>query len=264
MIPVRVPLQPHGAAAPALIVMSCVCAVVGDAAADDADARAVVERAIEAQGGAEEVAKLQTMRIQAEGTLLAIPGQPGIPLVIEDHWERPEHYLTKSELEFGGNRITTLQALTGDGGWISINGMVQDMPAEGVEEMREQKYAEDLGQLDFLDDDSIGVSVAGETEVDGRPAVRLLVQSEDHRDVQLDFDQESGLLVRRVHDVLDPITGRLVTQEVTFGDYRETPDGSLHYYTITARRAGQEFIDADVTDVEFLEDVDDEMFQRPE
>ncbi len=48
--------------------------------AEEDAARAIVKKAIEAQGGEAKTAKLQTMRIKAEGTAVLIPGQPPYPV----------------------------------------------------------------------------------------------------------------------------------------------------------------------------------------
>src|SRR5882672_8628186 len=47
-------------------------------------ARAIVEKAIQAQGGETRVAKLRTMRIKVEGTAALAPGQPDVSFTIQD------------------------------------------------------------------------------------------------------------------------------------------------------------------------------------
>lgn len=224
--------------------------------------RAVVEKAVRAQGGAAKVARLRTMRIKAEGTMSLLPAQRDVSFVIEDTWQMPDRYKTVSSFELTGVKLSQTQVISGDKAWAEINGMVQDLPKEAVAEMKEQKYAEDLDRLGFLGDKGIELSPLDEVKVDGKPAVGVLVKSKGHRDVKLYFDKETGLLVKREHTVLDPATGKEVTQEVIFSDYQEK-DGLKHYRKIVALRAGKKVIDAKVTELEFFDKLDDKVFAKP-
>jgi hypothetical protein len=228
---------------------------------DDA-ARGVVEKAVKAQGGADRVAKLRVMRIKAEGTMDLAPGQPAIPFVIEDWWQMPDQYKTTSSFELGGKKVSQTQALVGETGWIQSDGVTVDMPKEAVAEMREQKYAEDLDRLNFLNDKGIDLTALGESKVVSRAAIGVLVKSNGHRDVKLWFDKENGLLVKREHRVIDGAAGKEVTQEVVFSDYRET-DGVKHYRALTAYRDGKKVIEAKVGELEFFDKLDQKVFAKP-
>ncbi len=240
-----------------------VVAVLLPAALASGDAaRGVVEKAIKAQGGAHKVAKLRVMRIKVEGTMNLIPGQPAIPFVLEDWWQMPDQYKTTSRFELGGKKLSQTQAIDGAAGWMQINGVTQDLPKQAVAEMREQKYAEDLDRLGFLADKRIDLASLGEAKVGGRAALGVLVKSKGHRDVKLWFDKESGLLVKREHRVLDSGTGKEVTQEVAFSDYRET-DGLKHYRALTAYRDGKKVVEARVVEMEFFDKLDRKVFAKP-
>jgi hypothetical protein len=225
-------------------------------------ARAILEKAIQAQGGEAKVAKLRTMRIKVEGTTDLVPGQPNLPFPLEDTWQMPGRYKTSSTFQLQGKKFTQTQAIDGDKGWIQTDGQVQEMPKEAVAEMKEQKYAEDLDRLGFLGEKGMELSVLEEIEVEGKPAVGVLVKARGHRDVKLYFDKASGLLVKREQRVLDPSSGKEVRQEVIFGDYQEK-DGLKHYQKIVALRDGKKVIDARVTEVEFFEKLDAKVFAKP-
>jgi len=104
-------------------------------------ARAILEKAIQAQGGEAKVAKLRTMRIKVEGTASFVPGQPDLPFTIEDVWQMPDQYKTSSTFQFQGQKLTQIQAIDGDKGWIQANGQTQVMPKDAFDEMKEQTYA---------------------------------------------------------------------------------------------------------------------------
>jgi hypothetical protein len=224
-------------------------------------ARAIVEKAIQAQGGEANVAELRTMRIKAEGTM-ALPGQPDLPFTIEDTWQMPKRYKTTSTFRLMGRQVIQTQAIDGDRGWIRIDGQTQDLPREAITEMSEQKYAEDLGRLAFLKARGIQLSALDEIKVDGRPAVGIIVKSAGHRDVKLYFDVASGLLVKREHRVLDPSSRGEVLQEVIFGDY-QAQGGLKHYKRITAYRDGKKVLEAKVTEIEFFKNLGEKVFARP-
>jgi hypothetical protein len=232
------------------------------AIASDDGARAVVEKAIQAQGGADKVSKLRIMRIKVEGTTSLVPGQPALPFVLEDCWQMPNQYKTTSEFEFAGKKVKQTQAIDGEKGWMQLDGAAQDMPKEAVAEMREQKYAEDLDRLGFLKDKGIHLTGLGESKVGGRAAAGVLIKAKGHRDVKLWFDKESGLLVKRENKVLDAGTGKEATQEVVFGDYRET-GGVTHYRAVTAYRDGKKIIEAKVREIEFFGKLDNKVFAKP-
>jgi hypothetical protein len=224
--------------------------------------RAIIEKGIQAQGGATKIAKLRTMRIKVEGTTDLVPGQPNLPITIEDIWQMPNQYKSSSSFQFMGKQFSQTQVIDGDKGWVQINGQVQDMPNEALAEMKEQRYAEDLDRLSFLREKGIELSVLDEIKVEGMPAVGVLVKCRGHRDVKLYFNKASGLLVKREQRVLDASSNKEVRQEVIFGDYQEK-DGLNHYRKIVAFRDGKKVIDARVTEIEFFDKLDQKAFANP-
>src|SRR5262249_6808423 len=224
--------------------------------------RAIVERAINAQGGEAKIAKLRTMRIKVEGNTDLIPGQPNFPITVEDIWKMPNRYKSTSTFQLMGNAVTQTQAIDGDTGWAQFNGQTTDQPKEALAEMKEQKYAEDLDRLGFMKEEGIELSALEETKVNEKPAAGVLGKSKGHRDVKLYFDKYSGLLVKRQHNVLDPTGRKEVSQEVLFGDFQEK-DGVKHYRKIIAFRDGKKWFEGKVTELEFFEKLDDREFARP-
>jgi hypothetical protein len=236
--------------------------LTGSLAFGQAEPRAIIERAIQAQGGPVKIAKLRTMRIKVEGTTDLIPGQPNLPFTIEDTWQMPNQYKSTFSMQFMGKTLTQTQIINGERGWIQTDGETMDMPKDALAEMREQKHGEDLDRLGFLNDKGIELSALDEIKVEGKPAVGVLIKSKGHRDVKLYFDKSTGLLVKREQKVLDPASGKEVSQEVVFGDYQEK-DGVKHYRNIAAYRDGKKIIDAKVLEIEFFDKLEDKVFAKP-
>jgi hypothetical protein len=243
------------------LVVVAILATGLSAAADD-KARAVVERAIKAHGGEDNLKKLRAARIKVEGTMTIGTGEKALAFTLEDTWQMPDKYRSSSSFRVMDKDITQTQAFDGESGWAQLNGRTEDMAKEALAEMREQKYAEDLDRLGFLADKALELSALDEAKVNGQPAAVVRVKAKGHRDVKLYFDKASGLLVKREHDVQDSASGELVTQEVAFADFRDK-GGVQHWSTIAVLRAGKKVIEAKLKDIEFLDKVDPKVFAKP-
>ncbi len=223
----------------------------------------IVDKAIEAQGGEAMVRKLRTMRIKLNGKGAMIPGQAEIAFAIEDTWQMPDRYKTVSEFEFQGNRVSQTQIINGDQGWMNFNGQTQPLPVAALTEMKEQKYAEDLDRLLDLKSDDYNLEVlSDEVNVDGQPTVGIKISREGHRNVELYFDKSTGLLLKRKQAVLDAASGMEIAQEVIFSNYEDV-DGVKHWKKLVAYRAGKKFLEGTVTEIEFLEKIDEAEFAAP-
>jgi hypothetical protein len=88
------------------------------------------------------------------------------------------------------------------------------------------------------------------------------ISREGHEDVSLLFDKENGLLVKCVSPAKDYRTGKDVTQEVTFADYKEAR-GLKHATKITVSIDGKQILEAQVSDHRYLETVDETPFAKP-
>lgn len=229
---------------------------------DGAGARAIIDKAIQAHGGAAQVARLRTMHLKAEGTTSLVPGHPHAPFTVEDTWQMPDRYKTSITFTLQGKQFTQTQAIDGNQGWIQNDDQVQPLTKAAVAEMKEQKYAEDLGRLGFLGDKSISLSVLADTKVQGKPAVGVLVKSKGHRDVKLYFDRVSSLLVKREQMLQEEPKSKPVRQEIIFSDYQVT-DGLKHYRKMIGLRDGRQVIQARITQVEYLEKLDPKVFAKP-
>jgi hypothetical protein len=225
------------------------------------NARSIIDKAIRAQGGEKKVARLKIMRIKVSGKGSFVAGRGETQFTLEDTWRMPDLYKTVMQMELGGKTFVQTQVVSGERGWISINGQTQPLTNEALVEIKEQKYAEDLDRLLSLEEKKYQLSIVDTIVVDGRRAVGIRVQSTGHRDVVLYFDKGSGLLVKRQQ----LIAGRqkmLTVQEVFFKDYKEI-EGVKHWTTIEARHDGKKFLEGKVVTLEFLSSLDENQFAQP-
>jgi hypothetical protein len=227
---------------------------VGYAPAQD-DARAMIEKAINAQGGEAKVAKLRVVKIKVKGKG-TFPGIGDAEFVLEDTWQMPAQYKTVMRLK----GVEMVQVVNGDKGWASFNGMVQPLGKEDMAEFKEQKYAEDLERLGFLGDKRLTLSIAKEATFAENPAIAVKVAAEGHRDVTLYFDKASSLLIGRKHVIVE--AGKEIVQEVVYGNFKDH-DGLKHFMKITAKRDGKKFVEGEVVEIKFPDKFDDKDFAQP-
>ena len=231
------------------------------AALAQADAKELVEKAIRAHGGDAALSKLNSVRITVEGEGEFAPGQPPVPIVVEDVWRMPDRYKTTSRLTLQGQKVTQTLCINGEEGWAAVNGQVQPLPPGGFKEMKEQKWAEDFDRLLPLRDKSLKLTRIADTKVDDHPAAGIRVEVEGHREVRLYFDNKSGLLVKRAQEVMGE-TGKPVVQSVVFPDFADK-DGVKHWTRIAAYHDGKPFISCTLKEIQIGVKLDPGEFARP-
>jgi hypothetical protein len=232
----------------------------GYAQAQD-DPKALVERAIKAHGGEAKVAKLKVMTIKVKGKMTFLPGLGGTDLLIDDTWHMPSQYKSAMRLKHDGQDVEFIKVVNGDKGWVSSwMGMVQPMTKEDLAEFKEQKYAEDLERLGFLQDNRYTLATIKDSISGLNPSVGVKITSKGHREVTLYFDMASSLLIGRRHFILE--AGKEILQEVFYEDF-EDQDGLTHYTRLVGKRDGKNFFEGEVAEIKFFEKLDEKVFARP-
>ena len=236
-----------------------VAVFTGIAHAQD-EARAVVAKAIKAQGGEERIAKIRAGRSKLKGTLYDSGRE--IAFTGEEVFALPNQFKTSLVVKTTPKGQNIVEAVDGDKGWISMEGQVEDADSESLARMKQQAYLSRVIWLTpLLNDKEFKLSMLKEIKVGDRALVGIKVGSKDQKDVSLYFDKETGLLAR-----LDYLTknnqGREVTQEDSFSDYVEvggvkTPKKSM------AVQDGKKLIELVVTEVEFPTSIPAKEFSKP-
>lgn len=246
-----------------LIVFLAVVGYLWSAQASQAqeEARALVERGITALGGPEALAKTKVMRSVTEGMAAFIPNLPESPVTVEEFYSRPDKFKIVITMKAGNMDVSFTQVINGDDAWMVFNGMVVELPPDALAEMKAQAHTDLVTNLSFLDKPGVKLSLAGEQDVEGKPAAGVLVKLEGQRDVTLYFDKESSLLVKAVFKTMVPMTGE-ATQEIVWSEYKDQ-DGVKYASKIQMRQNGRKVLDGKVTKVELLEKIDDKEFARP-
>jgi hypothetical protein len=181
----------------------------------DADATAVLDKAIKALGGEENLTKLKAWSGKAKGKIY-IDGNE-TPFTSQTTVQGLSHLRAEFEAEFGGMQVKGVTVIAGDKGWRKFGDMGMDLDAEGLANEKRNLYLQVVpATLVPLKGQGFKVRGAGEQQVAGKPAVGVLVTGPDGKEFTLFFDKESGLPVKLVAKVVG-FDGSEATQETTFG-----------------------------------------------
>lgn len=229
-------------------------------AAAHADAKAVIDRAIQAHGGAEKIAKLKSARFRLQG--VSFEGGREMSMTIEESWQLPSKYRTQSEFEVNGLKVIRILAIEGDKGWTSLNGAVQEMDSSAVAEMKEQVYSESYDKLyTLLNVSNFELTLLGDSNLDGRRVRGVAIAAKGHRAVTLYFDVSTGLLAKRAEKMKGE-AGKEVLREVVFVDYRNF-DGIKQATKLTAYYVGKKMIKARALEFKPLDRPDPALCSKP-
>jgi hypothetical protein len=233
------------------------------ARADDKEMKALLDRAIKAHGGAEKLDKYLASTMTIKGKVNVM----GQDIDFEGQWsvQLPDRMRNEIELEIMNNKIKQVTVLNKDKGWISALGTTTEMTKEMLDEAREDMHSGSLaGQLTPLTKKGYKLSPLGETKVNGRPAIGMLVQREGSRDFNMYFDKKDGLLVKTEGQSKDfQQGGKEVSREIIYSDYKDY-EGMKIASRMQMKQDGKDFLTGEISNVKVIEKLNDDVFTKPE
>jgi hypothetical protein len=227
-------------------------------AARGQDARAIIEKAIEAHGGAAVLDKYPAGRAKAKGTIV-LKGTE-YPFALERVFQMPNRLKITSEVVIMNIRRPLTYAVNGNSVMAVAGGLAQELPKSEVEELKTAVYVQNLLRLTpLLKDKKYALATAGEKDIDGHPAVGVTVSSEGRKDLRLYFDRQTNLLVSVERPGFDA-AGKPVEHTEIYSEYREA--NGLKYPTKTlVKQNGKRYVESETTEFKPLEKVDSREFQ---
>ncbi len=241
-----------------VIVLIAASLIVSGPLRGDEGSLAVVEKAIKAHGGEEKLAKLKAANLTAKGSL-DIMGQT-FEFSQESWVMAPDKFKEKSELDIGGQKITVVTVMNGDKITLNANGMDVDLPDVMKDDLKDAVWLLRFGTIAGLKSKELQLSPLGESQVNNKPAIGVKVSAKGHKDVNLFFDKESGLLAKSERRALDFNTQQEMKEERFVSEYQEV-QGIKVPKKLLVHRDGQKFLEAEVTSAKYLEKLDDNIFQ---
>jgi hypothetical protein len=166
------------------------------------------------------------------------------------------------ELTVMNNTVKITTVYNGKEGWVRAGD--KDLPVndEMLAEFKEVAYMMSVMQGAFAKDKDVKYSVAGEVQVKGKPATGLTISREGKKDITLFVDNKSGLITKVEMRKRDLMSGQEVTEERYVVEYQEK-FGRMMPKKVEMLRDGNEFLSAEVVDVEIVEKLEDSEFERP-
>jgi hypothetical protein len=241
-----------------------VCLASTLARADDAaDARAVLDKAIKALGGADQLAKHPAVTWKSSGTITA----NDMKIAINDQWSAQgfDRFRWEFEVTIDGRALNGLIVIKGAEGWLKIaNQPVTKVPAEVLPLLKNGLHIPRLvDALLPLRDKAFKLAPLGELTINDRAAVGIKVSHKDYPDVDLFFDKETALPLRSEFRVKEPMATDETTYAFYFDGYKEF--GGRKFATkITFKRDDKTTIELERKDVTPMEKLDDSTFAKPE
>lgn len=238
-----------------------VCAEPGGAGSE-AEARAVIDGAVKAHGGAANLSKFSTATFTLKGKCFAL-GPPGADYTAVWAVQDPDKLREEVHLCAAGRKLKVVHVVNGEKGWVQMGITTRPMDQQALAERKEGLYAHHVARLVGLTGGKYRLTLLGDSEVNGRAAVGVRVSHPGHRDVSLFFDKKTGLLLKSQRRAKDPTGGsKEFTEEILFGDYKES-EGALQPHRFTILRDGKKFADAVCSNLETHASLDDSTFARP-
>jgi hypothetical protein len=166
------------------------------------------------------------------------------------------------DAEAGGEKLRIVHVLNRDKAWIQFNDETEELEAEDLADAKEEAYCEWVATLVPLRDPAFSLALVGEASIDNRPAVGVTASSKDHRDVNLYFDKETGLLIKTEKRVKDDMTEQEVTEETFLSDYKDV-QGAKQAMKFLVKRDGKLYVEGELSDLQLAEKLADSVFARP-
>jgi hypothetical protein len=233
----------------------------GPVASGQEDARAIIDKAVKAYGGADKLSKIKAMQIKGKGSIDLLGG---ITYSQNVSVQLPDKFRDMMQMDVMGQQVTVTTVYDGTKGWIKVNDMeTMDMDENLLGIVKDAMYVLKLGQQVFvLKDKDFEISPLGEVKVNDRPAVGIKVSSKGHKDVNMYFDKETGLMSKFEHRTRDPMSSEEIAEERIVLEYQDV-DGLKTAKRILVNRDGKKFTEAEIVEIKFLDKFEDADFGKP-
>jgi hypothetical protein len=230
------------------------------ASADEAsDAKALVDRAIKAQGGEEKLAKVTAFTADIKGTFHGMGA--ATPYTGELATSGRGKHKVVIESEAMGKKFRFVSVLNVDKGWIKVNDDTMALEKDALASAQHDAYAEWVTTLVPLKDRMFTLATVGEIKIDRRPALGIRVVCKGQRDLNLYFDKETGFLVKCEGNKIDE-SGKEVNEESLFDEYKEV-QGVKIASRFRVKRDGKLFVEGEAINYQLSDKLDDSVFAKP-
>jgi hypothetical protein len=238
-----------------------VCGVADSARADEAEVKAILDKAVKALGGEAKLSKLEAFSTKSKGTITFNGNDSQI--TTEATVAGLDRFRSEFEGEFGGNKIKGVLVLNGDKAWRKFGDNAMELDAGAITNEKRTVYLQVIpGTILPLRTKAFKVETAGEETVAGKPAVVLKVTGPEGKEFKLSFDKESGLPAK-LQATVPGFQGAEFNQETIYGDFTDY-NGIKRAKRVESKRDGEPFAKLEVIEFKVIEKVDPGVFAKPE
>jgi outer membrane lipoprotein-sorting protein len=238
------------------------CAVMlsGATASSPADepARLVLNKAIEAQGGAAALARFKGFAYSESGTRFA-PDGTAQAATAKVAFQLPDKFRYEGRTPDGKPLV---QVFDGEHAWIRMGDRTEETKPDRLAATKELMYLLQVTSLVPLRDPAYTLTDLGDSTVQDRKVSGIKVARAGHPDVNLYFDRESSLLYRLTTRETDPQSGGQQDREEVTWDYRDVGGVKMSmYFKVWTNHKPR--VEMKLTDVKCAEKLDDHLFAKP-
>jgi hypothetical protein len=240
-----------------------VCLALGLAGRTPAqdDPKAVIEKAIKAQGGAELLEKLKATQLKGRGIIHLPIVRLEIPCTVESYAQFPDQFKQVRSGVARGRNFKHVVLVNGDKMAIIADDKAVDLGPEQKEGLHEQVYTNRVVHLlPLIQDKGFELASQAGTKVEDQDTVGVKVNSKGHRDINLYFDKANGLLLKIEHKVPNERGGEDILEEILLSDYKDQ-SGIKSPMKEVVYQNGKKHMEMAVTEVKHLEKLDAKVFE---
>jgi hypothetical protein len=227
--------------------------------AAQAEAQALVKKAIQAHGGTDKLSKAKTGMIELSGTI-NIQGIDA-PFKGKATYALPTSAKNEIELTVQGQKLTVVQIIHDGKATMTVNGQNPMLPDAQREELVESLYVQELTQLvTLLEKKDFVLATTKEVMVEGKPALGVKVSSKGHKDATLYFDKESNRLVKLERKTVTD-EGKEANEEQFYSDFKEFDGLTIPTKEVTLRD-GKKVSESKITAHKLVDKIDPKEFKQ--
>jgi hypothetical protein len=244
---------------PTTWALLAICAFIGAGNRADAEtAKEVIQKAIDAHGGADNLKKYPAAKVMSKGKLNIL----GMELAFESDstFQLPDLLKNVLKLDVMGMKIEVVQIYNAGKVKVTAAGMAPPVTEAQKGEIKQSLYLQGVTNLvPLLDGAKYELSsIDSPDKVNGKEVVGMVVKSTGHKDVKVFFDKKTYLLLKMERKGLDPME-KEVDQQMIFLDYKKI-NGVMHPSKSELLMEGKKFMESELVDYKDLDKVDKKEF----
>jgi hypothetical protein len=242
------------------LLLACVPLAAAAPAPSD-EARAVLEKALKAQGGADKLSKFGAVTFKGKGSVKE--GDQEVSFTMDGAAQGFDRLRLDVEASFSGRTERALIVINKNKGWARARDKTEDAPPQVLEVLTIDIYALALATRPAqMLDKEFTLSHLGELKLDGRTTVGLRVGHKDRPDVEMYSDKETGLLARIKFQGKAFEGGQEAPHAFAFSDYKET-DGVKQFTKVAFEYQDKQLFTLELSEFKGEAKLDDSLFEKP-